>query len=157
VIVTGVEQGLVPHGSASTPAQIAEEARLLYVAVTRAGVDLTITSAAARKGAAVGDSPWLPALRAAAEPTGRVAPPRGLPRRTAPPDPLAELRAWRASIARAAAVADVAVCSDRTLRSLLADPPVDAAGLAQRLGVGVGTAERMAPRLLGILAVQSAG
>ncbi|MGH9072505.1 MAG: ATP-dependent DNA helicase UvrD2, partial [Acidimicrobiales bacterium] len=40
VFLAGLEQGLVPIGSASTPAAEAEERRLLYVAITRAEVEL---------------------------------------------------------------------------------------------------------------------
>ena len=153
VVVTGVEQGLVPHGSSTAPAQLLEESRLLYVALTRASDDLTVTAAGSRKGVDVAESPWLGALRAAVPPTERrIAPPRDLPRRIHPPDPLEGLRAWRAGVARAAGVADVAVCSDRTLRSLLTDPPGDVAGLARRLGVGTGAAERLAPQLFSLLA-----
>ena len=36
VIVAGAEDGLIPHSSAMSPAQRAEEARLFYVAITRA-------------------------------------------------------------------------------------------------------------------------
>ena len=155
VVVTGVEVGYVPHGSAGTPAQLAEEARLLYVALTRAADDLTITAATSRKGAAVAESPWLAAVRSTVSATERLAvPPPDVRRPRAAPDPLAELRAWRAGVARAAGVAEKAVCSDQTLRSLLASPPADVAALAARLGVGSAAAERLAPRLLGLLAVQ---
>ncbi len=40
VWVAGLEQGLVPIGRATTPAAEAEERRLLYVALTRAGAEL---------------------------------------------------------------------------------------------------------------------
>ena len=43
VFVTGVETGLVPIRSATTRAERAEEARLLYVALTRATDDLVVT------------------------------------------------------------------------------------------------------------------
>ena len=43
VVVTGVETGLVPHRSATTAAERAEEARLLHVACTRAADRLVIT------------------------------------------------------------------------------------------------------------------
>ena len=63
VVVTGVEQGLVPHVSALTVAQRTEEARLLYVALTRASDELTVTWALRRNDSASGPSPWIEALR----------------------------------------------------------------------------------------------
>ena len=152
VVVTGVEVGLVPHGSASTAVQRAEESRLLYVALTRAGDELVITYAAKRHDAPSGPSPWLEPVAAtlAAEP--HHPPPPQLRAVHPPTDPLAPLREWRAGVARAAGVDDRAVCSDRVLLSLLAEPPTDVATIAARLGVGLGAAERLAPKLLSLLA-----
>jgi superfamily II DNA helicase RecQ len=73
---------------------------------------------------------------------------RAAPRRV---DPLTDLRAWRAAVARAGGVSENAVCSDSTLRGLLDDPPADVAEVAARLGVSPTAAERMAPRLLRLL------
>ncbi|MCB0999241.1 MAG: HRDC domain-containing protein, partial [Acidimicrobiales bacterium] len=67
------------------------------------------------------------------------------------PEPLQALKEWRATVARAAGVAPAAVCSDQVLRSMLADPPTDVAQVAVRLGLGIGAAERLAPKLLTLL------
>jgi DNA helicase-2/ATP-dependent DNA helicase PcrA len=151
VVVTGVEAGLVPHSSSGSTAQRAEESRLFHVALTRAADELVITSADTRGGKATGPSPWLAAVNdALVAPTPTGPPPEQ--RRTTPVDPFDTLRAWRADVARAAGVADVAVCSTSVLRSLLERPPADAAELATRLGVGQAAAERLAPRLLAVLA-----
>jgi DNA helicase-2/ATP-dependent DNA helicase PcrA len=48
VFVTGLERGLVPIAYAETPAALAEERRLLYVAITRAGRDLRLSWAQRR-------------------------------------------------------------------------------------------------------------
>ncbi len=48
VHVAGLEQGLVPIGHAGTPAELAEERRLFYVAVTRAQRQLSCTWAETR-------------------------------------------------------------------------------------------------------------
>jgi DNA helicase-2/ATP-dependent DNA helicase PcrA len=152
VVVTGAEAGLVPHASSSTPAQRAEESRLFYVALTRAGDELVITWARRRKDSPTGPSPWLEPVMVTLADEPHHPPPPQLRRLHAPSDPLAPLKDWRAGVARAAGVADRAVCSDQVLRSLLADPPTDTAGVAARLGVGIGAAERLAPKLLSLLA-----
>ena len=145
VVVTGVEDGLVPHGSATNSAQRAEEARLLYVALTRARQELTVTHAGQRAGRAVAASPWLDAVRDAGSVDAAVAPPAELVRRRAPPDPLAALRDWRLAIARVAGVPELAVCNERVLRSLHDDPPATVADLAERLGIGVSAAAQLRP------------
>jgi DNA helicase-2/ATP-dependent DNA helicase PcrA len=151
VVITGVETGLVPHSSAGSAAQRAEESRLFHVALTRAADELVITSANARGGKTTGPSPWLAAVNDALVAPAPTGPPPEQ-RRAAPVDPFDTLRAWRADVARAAGVADAAVCSTSVLRSLLERPPADAAALATRLGVGQAAAERLAPRLLAVLA-----
>ncbi len=156
VVVTGVEAGLVPHSSSTSEAQRAEEARLLYVALTRAGEELVISASTSRRGSPTKESPWLSAVRASAladEPV--AAPPPAIVQRARVLDPLADLRVWRAGVARAAGVADRAVCSDQILQSLHRDPPTDTTQLAARLGVGISAAERFAPKVFSLLAVPS--
>ena len=151
VVVTGVEQSLVPHASSTTPTQRAEEARLLYVALTRASDELIVTWADRRNGNPTGPSPWVAALQAAAPGRVGIAGSAGAAQPTADPiDPMAPLRAWRADVARAAGVAERAVCSDQVLRSLVESPPDGAAELAARLGVSVTVAERWVPRILDV-------
>lgn len=69
VWVCGLEAGLVPISRADTPAAVAEERRLLYVALTRAGSRLACSWAATRRfgGRAVPrvPSPWVEALTGA--------------------------------------------------------------------------------------------
>jgi len=71
VFLTGLEQGLVPVGRATTPEARAEERRLLYVAVTRAQRELHCSWAERRQfGAhtmARTPSPWLATVEAMAE------------------------------------------------------------------------------------------
>ncbi|HEX3393446.1 MAG TPA: ATP-dependent DNA helicase UvrD2 [Acidimicrobiales bacterium] len=68
VFLTGLEQGLVPVGRATTPEARAEERRLLYVAVTRAQRELHCSWAERRRfGAhtmARSPSPWLATVQA---------------------------------------------------------------------------------------------
>jgi DNA helicase-2/ATP-dependent DNA helicase PcrA len=71
VWITGLEQGLVPIGRATTDAAVAEERRLLYVAVTRAGMELRCSWARQRtfgsRPVPRQASPWLEALRSATD------------------------------------------------------------------------------------------
>ncbi len=151
VVVTGVEVGLVPHSSSGSPAQRAEEARLLHVALTRAADELLVTSAASRNGKPTGPSPWVDAIAASIVTVATIGPPPQA-RPPVPRDPLDPLRAWRADVARVAGVPETAVCTNSVLRSLLSTPPSDPAELASRLGVGRAAAERLAPRLFIVLA-----
>ena len=154
VVVTGVEDGLVPHSSAVTVEQRTEEARLLYVALTRASADLVVTAAGTRKGAVAVESPWLRAVRASAAATDPVvAPPPGLPRRRPADEPLAALRAWRTAVARRAGIDERAVCTDQVLHGLQDDPPRNVEDVAARLGVGPSTAQRLAPGLFEALRI----
>ena len=70
VHLAGLEQGLVPISRAQTPAEIAEEQRLLYVAITRAERELHCHWAAERafgeRSAARSPSPYLSAILRAA-------------------------------------------------------------------------------------------
>src|SRR5205823_12916190 len=77
VCVTGVERGLVPISYATEPDALAEERRLLHVALSRAGQYLHISWARQRtvggRPARRSPSPWLQAIEAAN--AGGVAPP----------------------------------------------------------------------------------
>jgi DNA helicase-2/ATP-dependent DNA helicase PcrA len=147
VFVTGVEEGLVPHSGAISSLQRAEEARLLYVAVTRAAHDLTLTWAHVRHKEPATRSAWLDQVEASAAADAAVGPPAAVSRPVARPavDPLVAMRQWRTGIARVAGVDDQAVCSDRTLQALLDDPPTDTADVARRLGVSESAAGRLRP------------
>jgi DNA helicase-2/ATP-dependent DNA helicase PcrA len=144
VVVAGAEDGLIPHSSALSDAQKAEEARLLYVAITRAVDHLLITRAESRRGVPTRPSPWLEAVRSTIDDDTPVAPPaRPAGKRVV--DPLADLKAWRRQIARGAAVGELTICSDSVLRSLLERPPADTAELAKRLGLTPLAAARLRP------------
>jgi DNA helicase II / ATP-dependent DNA helicase PcrA len=144
VVVAGAEDGLIPHSSALSAAQQAEEARLLYVAITRAVDQLVVTRSESRRGAATRASPWLDAV-AATIADDRPVPPPTWPARSHPADPLAELKAWRSQVARGAAVAELSICSDSVLRSLLERPPTNTDELAERLGLTPLAAARLRP------------
>jgi len=58
---------------------------------------------------------------------------------------MAELRDWRKQVARAACVAEVTICRDFVLRTLLERPPTNADELAERLGVTPLAAAKLRP------------
>jgi DNA helicase-2/ATP-dependent DNA helicase PcrA len=74
VWIVGIEQGLVPIGRSTSDAAIAEERRLLYVALTRASVELHCSWARERtfgsRAVPREASPWLELIRTAVPPPG---------------------------------------------------------------------------------------
>jgi DNA helicase-2/ATP-dependent DNA helicase PcrA len=164
VHLAGLEDGLVPVGHAKTEEARDEEQRLLYVAITRAQVELHLHWARTRVLAdAVRErrpSPWLAPVEAAlarlddaaAPVDGRhlVAAPHEALRSKAPAvDPVVErLAAWRAQAARAARVADVEVLDDLTLQAIADARPGDAEALAGVPGLGPVKAARFGEELL---------
>jgi DNA helicase-2/ATP-dependent DNA helicase PcrA len=152
VVVTGVETSLVPHKSASTTEARAEEARLLYVAFTRATDRLVVTTAARRGGYARSASPLITDLDVSVTPP---APPPPRPR--AHVDPLiGALRSWRDDAARRAGILPPQLCSDRDLKAIASTRPTSVEQLAAATSFGAMTAEKLAPEILRIVADQSA-
>ncbi len=146
VIVTGVESGLVPHRSATTTEARDEEARLLYVAMTRGADEVVITSAASRSGRVAKPSPLLGGLP---EPAPLARPPMRLRRAAPSPDPVRQrLDEWRDAAARAAGVSPKVVCPDGVLAAIAAARPASTEALADVPGVGVLMARRFGPRIL---------
>jgi DNA helicase-2/ATP-dependent DNA helicase PcrA len=163
VLVTGVETGLVPHRSASTQAARAEEARLLYVALTRARDRLWVSWSGRRGGYRRQISPLIQTLVTDQDPA--IPPPAELLATTSrtdhlrptviagtPRDVHRELLAWRAQRARLAGMLPEQFCSMAVLRSIASQRPLTAAALADCSGVGVLTAQRWLPSLTEVLA-----
>jgi DNA helicase II / ATP-dependent DNA helicase PcrA len=153
VFVTGVETSLVPHKSASTLEGRAEEARLLYVAFTRATDRLIVTRAARRGGYQRAASPFLGDIDLTPAP---VAPPPGRPRTRV--DPLAgALRAWRDEAARRADILPAHLCSDRDLMAITRARPQTIDELIAVTSFGTITAERLSPEILRVVADATLG
>jgi len=167
VLVTGVETGLVPHRSASTQAARAEEARLLYVALTRARDRLWVSWSGRRGGYRRQISPLIQTLITDNDPA--LPPPPELLAAVTRTDPARasakanvhlngdrdvhrELLAWRAQRARLAGMLPEQFCSAAVLRSIASRRPLSVAALAECSGVGVLTAERWLPSLVEVLA-----
>jgi len=149
VVVSGIETSLVPHRSATTAAQRAEEARLLYVAMTRATDHLVLCHAGRRRGYTRQASPLIDGLDLT-EPEHGPPPPslRGRPR----PDPLvAALREWRDNAARRANVLPPQLCSDHDLAAISRERPHTAERLEAVTSFGPMTAARLAPEILPLI------
>ena len=142
VVIAGAEEGLIPHASSSSAAQLAEEARLFYVAITRAAQHLLVTHCAQRQRKATAPSRW---LQAVTDSTAHDAPAQPPMRTRLPADPMTPYREWRAAVARVSGQSEQAVCSDRVLQSLAEAPPADATELARRLGITHTAAARLRP------------
>ncbi len=168
VHVAGLEQGLVPISHAREAAAVAEERRLLYVALSRAEQHLSLTWAAQRtfgqRTVKRRPSPWLADLEAAIagleRPVGR---PEGARRAadlnsrtrrpTAPDHPATTaLKEYRTTAARAASVPPYVVFNDATLADLIASWPTTPTELLAVHGIGPTKAERHGMAILAVLA-----
>jgi DNA helicase-2/ATP-dependent DNA helicase PcrA len=172
VVVTGLEQGLVPIAHAQgRPDDLAEERRLAYVALSRARERLVCTWAArralGRRTATRRPSGLLReidaarrALSGAAAAGDRTRPPTFRP--AGAPDPSTralteELAAWRRAEARAAQVPAYVIFDNRTLDELVRRRPRTRAELAACAGMGPTRLTRHGDALLAILARHPAG
>lgn len=151
VIIAGAEKGVLPHSSARTTNQKAEEVRLAYVAITRAAERLHVTWCRQRSGRKATMSPFLVGL------------PMGESTRTPMPAELREvasgtakatlagsLRAWRRERARRLGTTESAVCADALLLRIADRRPTTPDELADILGPM--TAGALGDELLGIVA-----
>jgi superfamily II DNA helicase RecQ len=136
----------------------AEEARLLYVSLTRAVDRLAITWAERRNNKKAGRSPLLPDLGVVQQPDNDLAPlPPEIRRPSvqATADPLAvplkRLTTWRTNAARAAGVPATFLLDDATLRLIAERSPTTEHDLAVVEGVGPLLARRFASRILPLL------
>ena len=151
VVIAGAEKGLLPHSSAKTPPQKAEEVRLGYVAITRAAERLRITWAARRNGRKATLSPFVEGLPLG-ETTRATMPAelRTIAAGVVPGTALGALQAWRRDRARKMNVTESAVCADALLQRIADRCPASADELADI--VGPLTAATIAGEVLGVLA-----
>ncbi len=173
VHLAGIEAGFVPISYAKTGGQLAEEQRLLYVAVTRAERELHITWAASRifgtRSRKRTVSPYLEQIHTAIDHMARGQRPldwrakvedsrsamsapevidtRDPVRPAADPIFLA-LETWRRDRARAADVPPHVIFNDRILRSVAIAKPTNRAGLAAISGISAAKLERYGDEVL---------
>lgn len=154
VIVAGCEKGLAPHSSAITAEQLAEEARLVYVAITRAEHELHLTRCVSRNNKTTRPSPWLKGLPigSPSKPTVAPAEVREIVEKLKANDTMVmkALREWRRNTARIGCTTETAVCSDAELRRIADAMPTSVEDLAGLLGPI--QARRHAPKILAITA-----
>ncbi|MGV3759491.1 MAG: ATP-dependent helicase [Actinomycetota bacterium] len=177
VHLAGIEDGYVPIAHARTPAARAEEARLLYVAMTRAQRELRITWADTRTFASKvverRRSPLLDPLVATYRPeatvpaalaSGPLEPPVAdfaaqvasqraalATRRRADVPGLDALHRWRDGVARAARAEPDAVLADHILARVARQRPRDLEELSAVPGVGMILAHRFGEAMLSAL------
>jgi DNA helicase II / ATP-dependent DNA helicase PcrA len=143
VHLAGCETSLVPHRSATTSAAKAEEARLLYVAATRATDELLVHWARRRGGYQRKLTPLLDGFESAVpEP---VPVPNGvtLPVRPAREVTLDRLRAWRDGAARQGGVLPGQLCTDAARAAIADHRPESAEALDAVTGLGLLTSRRL--------------
>jgi DNA helicase-2/ATP-dependent DNA helicase PcrA len=135
VVVAGAEIGLLPHSSAKTTQQKAEETRLAYVALTRAGNQLVITWARSRNGRPSKMSHLIEGLPLGSEQT--MSSPR-VTRSVAPSTPSNDLRSallsWRNLRARELLVPPASICSDEEISLVIQKLPRSETDVAEIFG-----------------------
>jgi DNA helicase-2/ATP-dependent DNA helicase PcrA len=163
VLSPALEEGLLPIRQASTPDEVAEERRLLYVGLTRARVHLWLSWAARRAGPSGREQPRRPSrfLGDLVPPGGARVRPRAVAtgmaqvgRASVRADgPMAEqLRAWRRKRAEADGVPAYVVFNDRTLAALSERRPRSRGELLAVEGIGPNKLDRYGDELLALLA-----
>jgi len=172
VILPALEEGTLPIRQASTPDELAEERRLLYVGLTRARVHLWLAWSARRAGPSGREQPRRPSrfLDDLVPPGGTRVRPRavaaGITRGSGRPargsggsaqsgSPLAEkLRSWRRERAKADDVPAYVVFNDRTLEALADRRPRSRGELLAVDGIGPAKLDRYGDELLALLAAE---
>jgi DNA helicase-2/ATP-dependent DNA helicase PcrA len=165
VHVAGLVQGLVPTARASTPEAIAEERRLLHVALSRATVHLTCswTRQRDRDGERYEReaSPFLASVEAACtrQVTASAAVPPPATYRLQRPRHVARqldrtveaVDGWRRRQAQIVGAPAAAVLSDAAVHEVALQRPSTVEALAELPGIGVARAQRLGPSLLAAL------
>ncbi len=175
VHVAGLEEGYVPIHHAETDAEIDEERRLLYVALTRARDELHCTWARKRtfgsRSMNRSPSPWVEAIETTlgvaptqvsrargaerARSARKAVPKAGTPTSGPERELFDALKAWRRDQSRAADVPAFVIFNDATLAAISERRPRTQAQLLQVSGVGPVKAQRFGPDVLRIVAESS--
>jgi DNA helicase-2/ATP-dependent DNA helicase PcrA len=157
VVVTGVDEGLLPHDLARTEAEVEEERRVMHVAITRASEIAVVVADRERPSPFVaelsGSRPHVP-IRTPA-PVGVTDRPRVAAKAGSAVDVDATvweaLRAWRREVATRTKVPAYVVLSDADLRGVAERMPRTMTELRQCRGFGPTKLERYGDELLAVL------
>jgi DNA helicase-2/ATP-dependent DNA helicase PcrA len=144
VFVVGLVDGVVPIAqSMARPEAVEEERRLLYVAITRAREQLTLSWSLARNPGAKRARPRSRFLSGLAPDSGPTAPPARRPAKKQKVvlegeagELFERLRAWRSQAAQAASVPAYVVFTDATLQAIAETRPANLRELAGLPGIG---------------------
>jgi len=152
VVVAAAETGYLPHSSARSTAQKSEEARLGYVALTRAADDLVVTWAKQRRNRSRTRSPLLPVdatvVTSRRGPSPEV---RRISARAPKNDALtAALREWREDVARRTRLSANGILTDRHIKEIVTRRPGTIAELADVIDMAFAT--RHGESLLAVIA-----
>jgi DNA helicase-2/ATP-dependent DNA helicase PcrA len=153
VFLVGLTDSTVPIQHATTPAQLAEERRLLYVGITRARERLALSWALARSPGqrrSRRPSRFLDGLRPVVEPRPRPKPAKAKAE-AEDAELFGRLRSWRKAQAEAQRVPPYVVFSDATLVAIADTRPESRAALAHISGVGPTKLERYAAPVLEVV------
>lgn len=153
VILAGCEQGLIPHSSAKSPAETAEEIRLAYVAMTRAADRLAITHARSRRGRSRTRSLFIDGVDIAfvvSPPSADYVRDQTLRRQEHDPHDYIfdELVKWRTNAGRLANLDPLIFCTDEVLRRIAQARPTTNEELAAIDGFGQLMSQRVGHRVL---------
>ena len=133
VIVAGAEKGMLPHRGARGSMARSEEARLAYVALTRAADELVVSWTDSRNGKPSGPSPFLPSVTTEVQTFDP--PPAELRRRARASrvgNPIQNaIEDWRKDTARLARVEPHAVLSTRCVRMMVREVPTTIEDIAR--------------------------
>jgi DNA helicase II / ATP-dependent DNA helicase PcrA len=157
VFLPMVEEGFLPiRQSASDPAALAEERRLLYVGITRARRHMVVSWALRRLSAKGGlaktkPSRFVAELRPGA--VGIISPGRLrlVPVSAGDEALLERLTSWRRERARTDGVPAYVVADNKTLAAIVAHRPTDEAGLLEVPGIGQRKVATYGGEILGII------
>ena len=156
VFVVGLVDGVVPIAqSLSRPEAVEEERRLLYVAVTRAREELTLSWSLARNPGAKRARPRSRFLTGLAPESGPSAPPARRPTKRAKVvlegeagELFERLRTWRSRTAQSASVPAYVVFTDATLQAIAETRPSSLRELAALPGIGARKLDLYGPGVL---------
>lgn len=132
VVIAGAETGMLPHSSARSAEARSEEARLGYVAFTRAAEQLVVTWAARRGKQKRTRSPLLPvSATRVLTPQGPPAEVRETAARARGVDPVVEaLRGWRARTALRSRLEPAGILDDARIAEIARLRPATSEGIA---------------------------